>query len=106
MDCRDRPDNDVLRFGAILLSKRHHPRARALYASEHSSALAKKHEGAGAPLRRIEPFRCLSCERRALRSAPARRLCVAGRTSGDESPALAGRLAPPGTPGEPALGAD
>ena len=45
MDCRDRPGNDVLRFGAILLSKRHHPRARALYASEHSSALAKKTRG-------------------------------------------------------------
>src|SRR6185312_4274676 len=56
MDCRDRPGNDVLRFGAILLSKRHHPRARALYASEHSSALAKKHEGAGALLQRIKPF--------------------------------------------------
>src|SRR5581483_2153477 len=45
----------------------------------HSPRFIGKKRGAGAPLRRIGPSVCLSFERRALRSAPARRFLGMGR---------------------------
>jgi hypothetical protein len=79
-----RPDpragHDELRF--IACPSAIVPAPAFFHAPGHSSitALASfKSEGAGAPLQRIGPSVCPSFERRALRSAPARRFLGMGR---------------------------